>query len=224
MRTRKRWSSLLIASTLLLCLMFGSSAAQAGPPLICHPVEIGDAQSLPWGSDPFARSTSYNIERLIDDTVKILDNQSSVIVHMETLRRAALYVGRDSALATRILARLMARALDAEAVGTPNALSWFDAGYLAQCYEQLGMELGLACGEAQGVTGYAWVRRALALRGDDPELEFGAAMLTALAGIPEHEMHVTRVKELAKKKSLVARNLRIHSTKYWSHHRRKHRG
>ncbi len=32
---------------------------------------------------------------------------------------------------------------------------------------------------ARGVDGYAWVKRAIAQKGSDPQMEFGAAMITS---------------------------------------------
>src|SRR5258708_2810139 len=71
--------------------------AQAGPPLICHPFNIGGAQSLPWGhgsgwDDP---ASSYNTKNLASDTLAILDSSPTVLVRMETLRRAAIYGAND---------------------------------------------------------------------------------------------------------------------------------
>jgi hypothetical protein len=181
------------------------TSAAAGPPLICHPVKIGGAQSLPWDGNSAARD--YPSKSLVADTLRILGGDRSALVHMETLRRATLYIEKDRELALDLLSRLMGRALDAEADGKPDALAWFDAGYLVQCLQQNGLPLGLSSGEARGVAGYGWVRRALTLRPDDAELEFGAAMVTVVAGIPEHQQHQARAKALAKDGSLLAENL-----------------
>jgi hypothetical protein len=143
---------------------------------------------------------------------------------METLHRAALYTDRDPNLATRLMARLLGRTLDSEVAGQPEALTWFDAGYLAQCYHQLGLRLGLDAGVSEGVVGYAWVRRAVEIQPGDPELEFGAAMMTALADIPQHEVHVKRIRSLASADSLVVSNLDVHARKYWGQHRPRRRG
>ena len=215
----------LITAAAALGLFALTATALAGPPLICHPVDIGDAESLPWGSNAFDKKRGYGLDRLAGDTVAVLEKYDSALVHMETLRRAALYAQRDDDVATTLLATLMARALDAEASGEPDALTWLDAGYLAQCYHQLRVNSsGLECGAAEGVIGYGWVRRALELRADDPELEFAAAMMTALAHIPQHEAHVQRVRSLSKEDSLVHRNLEVHATQFWPHHRARARG
>jgi hypothetical protein len=204
---------LLVVAALSAAVMIHAPAA-AGPPLICHPVEIGDAESLPWGARAFDKDKSYRVARLADDTLEILRDSDSALVHQETLRRAALYCEGDRDLAVDLQAKLMARALDAEAAGKPDALAWLDAGYLAQCLHQLRSPSGIACGTAGGVVGYAWVRRALGLRADDPELEFAAAMMTAMAGGPRHEQHRARARSLAKSDPLLAGNLETHA-KHW---------
>ena len=49
-------------------------------------------------------------------------------------------------------------------------------------------------------------------------------MMTALAGIPEHETHVKRIRALAAADSLVVTNLDLHSRKFWANHRSRGRG
>ncbi len=186
------------------------TSAAAGPPLICHPVAIGKAKSLPWGGDTRARdarASDYALKSLAKDTLGILGEDRSALVHMETLRRATVYIDRDRDLALELLCGLMARALDAEAGGKPDALACFDAGYLVQCLKQNGLDLEVSGGAARGVAGYGWIRQALAIQPDDAELEYGAAMVTVMAGIPEHAQHVARARALAKEGTLVAENL-----------------
>lgn len=209
-------------TSLCLCVsavLLSASIAAAGPPLICHAVEVGDAECLPWGDKPFKQSRGFPTSELVGRTVKALTGTSSALVHMETLRRAALYSERDGELATQLIGALMARALDAEAAGTDASLAWLDAGYLAQCYDQLGVRTGVQCGSSGCIVGYAWVRRSIELSPDDAELEFAAAMMTALAGGSEHERHVARVRKLAARDSLVSRNLEVHAKQYWAHDR-----
>lgn len=217
--TTKRSTFVLLAAAVVGTAALVISTAQAGPPAICHPVEIGDQASLPWGNSAFDQKRGYSKSDVLDDTLKLLEASDSALVHMETLRRATLYLDGDTKRATTLMAMLMARALDAEAAGEPNALAWFDAGYLAQCYAQIGIKTGVSCGKANGVAGYGWIKRALQLRGDDPEMEFGAAVATVFAGILEHDEHAARVKTLAKKDSLAMKNLRYHAQKIWTHAR-----
>ena len=222
--TTKRNTFVLLAAALVGTAALVISTAQAGPPAICHPVEIGDQASLPWGSNAFDKKRGYSKSDVLDDTLKLLEASDSALVHMETLRRATLYLDRDTKRATTLIATLMARALDAEAAGEPSALAWFDAGYLAQCYAQVNIDTGISCGKADGVAGYGWIKKALQLRPDDAEMEFGAAMATVLAGIPEHDEHAARVKTLAKKDSLAMKNLKYHAERIWIHAHGRGRG
>ena len=197
-----------------------AARAVAGPPAICHPVEFEKgAESLPWGSGAFKEKRGYSKSRVVDDTVAVLDKNDDVLVHMETLRRATIYMQRDDAMAQDLLAALMARALDAEAAGKPSAITWLDAGYLCQCYYQIGLDVGRDCGRQRGIVGYAWVLRALALQPNDPELEFAAAMMTVAADVADHKTHIERVLVLAAPDSLVRSNLDTHRNEYWNHHR-----
>src|SRR5438128_8750374 len=89
---RRTLRSVSLTVTSLLCLMVFQQAALAGPPLICHPFEIGDAKSLPWaGSAWRAVKVDYNINRLVDDTLALLSPETAPLVRMETLRRATVY-------------------------------------------------------------------------------------------------------------------------------------
>jgi hypothetical protein len=68
------------------------TAAVFGPPTICHPIDIGTARSLPWGSGKFGASADYDLARTVEDTLEILRASPDTLVHMETLRRAAIYL------------------------------------------------------------------------------------------------------------------------------------
>ena len=66
----------------------------------------------------------------------MLGANTPVIVRMETLRRATIYGAKDQKIAYELLARLMARALNAESDGKTSAAAWFDAGYLVESLKQ----------------------------------------------------------------------------------------
>lgn len=157
--------------------------AHAGPPTICHPVAIGEARSLPMGRDLMDLARTYDADNVIKDTLAILKTAEPPLVRMETLRRATLYVQKNKARAHELLGDLAFIALDAEAAGKADysARAWFDAGYLAACYQQIGLDIDWNPGVAEGVHGYAWIGRALELSKGDPEMEYGAA----LAMLPE---------------------------------------
>ena len=179
----------------------------AGPPLICHSIQIGDAKSLPWISHTWNLSgtETYDVKNLVRDTLAILNPSAPVLVRMETLRRATLYARKDPQIARELLLKLHARATSAESAGPPDALAWFDAGYLAEAYKQwLGKE---SPNPAAGTDGYALVRKAIELRGPDPQMEFAAALITLSGPEKEHHEHVLRATAGAKQDPLLAQNL-----------------
>jgi hypothetical protein len=209
-------------SLILPAAMLGIAAsALAGPPLICHPISIGNASSLPLainngglGLDP-----NYNVKNLASDTLAILTPSTPVLVRMETLRRATLYARQDPQAAKQLLLELYARANDSDRAGHPDALALFDAGYLVECYKQwIGKNLphmtdGLRLdpNPAANLDGYAWVTRAIALRGSDAEMEFAAALISLT---PPHKGdlggHAERAQAGASSDPLLAGNLSSH--------------
>jgi len=180
--------------------------AYAGPPLICHAIDIGQAKTLPWVDLNYRKgSGAYDLKNLAQDTLSILDSDPSVLVHMETLRRATIYARQDQQVAKELLVRLRARAGDVGANGPAQSLAWFDFGYLAETYKQW-----FGNGEpnpAAGVDGYAWVKRAISSRGQDPEMEFAAALITLKGPDSEHREHTSKAMAGAKSDALLARNL-----------------
>jgi hypothetical protein len=191
-------------------LIFGfSTFALAGPPMICHVLNIGTSQTLPAVDLNYRKSSgSYDLANLTRDTLAILDSDPSVLVHMETLRRATIYARQDSQVAKELIVRLHARA-ERSGDSTRSALSWFDLGYLAETYKQW-----IGRGEpnpASGVDGYALVRKAISLResdrGTDPEMEFAAALITMNGPERDHNDHVQKAIAGAKVDPLLAENL-----------------
>jgi hypothetical protein len=89
--------------------------------------------------------------------------------------------------------------------GRPDGLAWFDLGYLAEAYKQW-----MSKGEpdpAAGFDGYTLVRKAIALRGSDPEMEFAAALITLRGSDSAHQDHARKAMAGAKSDPLLARNL-----------------
>src|ERR1700722_10938322 len=101
---------------ILAALFLLAASAQAGPPLICHTIEIGQAKSLPWIGHNWnlSGSENYDTKSLVSDTLDILAPDTPVLVRMETLRRATLYARQDPRAAKELLAKLHARATSAE--------------------------------------------------------------------------------------------------------------
>jgi len=93
----------------------------------------------------------------------------------------------------------------AETAGHPDALAWFDVGYLAEVYKQwIGKE---EHNPAAGLDGYAWVKKAISLRGPDPQMEFAAALITLMVRRTIHRQHVQNAVAGAKSDPLLAENL-----------------
>ncbi len=211
--TRLRIGSPRFAIALGAALLLIAIIAQAGPPLICHTIEIGRAKSLPWISHNWNLSggETYDTKNLVKDTLEILGPTTPVLVRMETLRRATLYARKDPLAAKELLARLHARATSLESSGHPDALAWFDVGYLAETYKQwIGQNLPhmtdgmrMDANPASGVDGYALVRKAIALRGDDPQMEFAAALITLSGPQEEHRQHAQKAIAGAKSDTLL---------------------
>jgi hypothetical protein len=220
MRKPKKFALLrkvVLVASVTLCFAI---VAQAGPPLICHTFEIGNAKSLPWADHSWnlTGSENYDTKNLVKDTLEILSPDTPVLVRMETLRRATLYARQDPVAAKELLARLHARATSAESAGHPDALAWFDVGYLVETYKQwIGKNLPhmtdrmrMDPNPAAGVDGYAMVKRAIALRGSDPEMEFAAALITLSGPQSEHAEHAQKAIAGAKTDALLAQNLATH--------------
>jgi hypothetical protein len=192
-----------LAISIVAVLLGFPTVALAGPPLICHRIEIGQAKSLPWVDLNYQKgSGGYDLKNLTGDTLAILDSNTPVLVRMETLRRATIYARQDPQVAKELLTRLHARALNSDA-GNLGALAWFDAGYLAAAYNQW-----LGDGEpnpAKGLDGYGWVNKAISMRGSDPEMEFAAALITGSER--ERNDHIEKAVVGAKADPLLAQNL-----------------
>jgi len=183
------------------------SPAFAGPPLICHAFDIGNAKSLPWVSHDWNLNggENYDTHQLAKDTIAILDASQVTLVHMETLRRATLYARKDAPAAKQLLLMVTARAEASQNSGHPDALAVFDAGYLAETFKQWLGEGGQ--NPANGMDGYRLVKRALGIRGNDGQMEFAAALVTLSGPARENQEHVQKAVDGAKTDTLLARNL-----------------
>jgi hypothetical protein len=177
--------------TLAFALVVTAAPALAGPPLVCHPIDIGTAQSLPWSSAPGWNGvlSSYDVARLGDDTASLLTAQTPVNVRRETLRRAAIYATRQAGLAEQLAARLIARA---NAAGDADPAAWFDAGYFVETIRQaarlaqilrpdqrIGWKL---TADPTHVDGLALIEKAIRMGGRDmqPAAAFVAAARTRI--------------------------------------------
>jgi hypothetical protein len=109
--------------------------------------------------------------------------------------------------AKELLTRVHARAAQSDG-SSASALPWFDLGYLAESYKQwMGKD---EPNPAKGLDGYALVQKAISLRGSDPEMEFGAAMIALTHSESDRNGHVEKAMAGAKTDSLLAQNLASH--------------
>ena len=169
---------IFIALALPVSLMATATVAMAGPPSICHPLDIGTAKSLPFTNDAFIPGDLQNSE-VIPATLSILDESSSAVVHMETLRRAFIYVGfgkRRSPHFQELIVKLKERALLAlVSPGTSpdrQALALFDVGFILQ----VQAEEGHGGGKDRYKAPQLYFAKATQLAPDNGEIALGAAI------------------------------------------------
>jgi hypothetical protein len=203
----------LVALGFLLTL---ARAAEAGPPLICHAFDAGNAPLLSWGQGQGWDSPdrSYDVQRLTADVVRLLSAEAPILARMENLRRATIYAARDRTVAAQLLAAIVGRAQGGSGSGDP--LAWFDAGYLVESYRQAShiYKWDMLSGAERekwsmrtapsGMDGYALVRKAIAMTGASPEMEFAASLMKDGSVSAEHRR---RAAAGAKAGSLLAKNL-----------------
>ncbi|MBZ5537262.1 MAG: hypothetical protein LAO31_15010 [Acidobacteriia bacterium] len=205
--TNKLLRSLLLSFILASTMMAWAQIAWAGPPLVCWPFDIGNAKSLPWGGSGWhATNSDYDIHRLVDDTLALLSADAPVLVRMETLRRATVYAMKDSLIGNQLYSRLAARAQDVHQKGNSEALALFDAGYLAESLKQANV-FSTDQKFASNPGGYSSVLKAIALRGNDPEMEFAAALISIEPRRSDHPEHLQKAVAGASENSQLARNL-----------------
>ena len=209
------------ALAILLTALYGSTV-WAGPPLVCHPLEIDGARSLPFGEGAYDTVSSYDRDQLTRDTLALLTPDTPVIVRMETLRRAVIYAVSDGAAKTvrsqALLAALMRRVLDAQATGKDDPLAWFDAGYAIETFKQTAYftkwgnspAFDLDKGTMRDWDGAAWVAHALAVRGKDPEMLFAMALIQAMRDRMSQNQSLRSAVDGATDGSLLAKNLLHH--------------
>jgi hypothetical protein len=205
----------LIASITLATLVVATPAL-AGPPFICHPFDIGTAKSLPWGAtnNYLAMRDDYDFHNVVADAEKLLTPSMPTIVRMETLRRAAIYASRDRAVATQFLGFVMGRATSLKEPGRPEALAWFDAGYVIEALSELeqvghyekqlrGLETVLA-GLTDSFSGRALIEKSATLRPDDAAIEFALGLISRA---PESDKHFDKARVASHQDALLANNL-----------------
>ena len=219
----KMLRSISLTLTSTVCLMIFQQVGLAGPPLLCHPFEIGNARSLQWSGPGWSQiDKNYDVNRLIDDTLGLLTSETPVLVRMETLRRATIYglmpsldrtvtsPVKNPVIASELLARMKARVPEA-GVKTDKksiAIALFDYGYLVESYKQAGY--GSQGAKLAGdIDGYGMIVKAIGLRGGDPEMELAAA-LAKHDRTGGYLAHLRRAAAGAQDGTMLARNLLSH--------------
>jgi hypothetical protein len=222
MDRRSNGASMSLATLLFLGAIVITSPAFAGPPLLCHPFDIGSARSLPWdGTEWWRGRTDYKLTNLLADTQSLLTPTTPIIVRMETLRRAVLYASQDRATATDLFAATADRARNLQKSGHLGALELFDAAFVTEAFRQVRW-LGDYNPEWRGrsqivdsVVGYAdgraLLEESLRLRPGDPTLEFAAALIeTGYKGNrAAYDEHARKARAGASNDPLLARNLTL---------------
>jgi hypothetical protein len=205
----------LVTSAAVLAAIVTATPAFAGPPLLCHPFEIGTARSLPWDGSWSQGKADYQTANLIADTEALLTPSTPVVVRMETLRRAALYASSNAQLANQLLSRLLARADASETAGRPDALALLDAAYVAEAFREIASLSGADfAARAEGARatlghadGYALISRSISARPDDPAIQFAAALIAADKNRARYTDHAAKARAGAGRDPLLARNL-----------------
>jgi hypothetical protein len=190
-----------------------AAPALAGPPLLCHPFDIGAAQSLPWdGTRGWSHGRSdYAVANLVADTQRIVQPDTPVVVRMETVRRAAIYASQDPAVTTALL-----DALGSPARAARDPLAPLDVAYAIEALHQITM-LGPRSEFAGRVAGInsvlagrntaPFIEAATKARPSDPAVSFAAAMILMGTDKDAYRVHAARARAGASQDALVSKNL-----------------
>ena len=208
-----------LTALLVVTAVATARPALAGPPLLCHPFDIGSAASLPWGSGSnwFDGSATYRLSGLVADTEALLTPDTPVVVRMETLRRASIYASRDPKIAADLMNRLTAKASSSKTSGHPDALALMDAAYVTEALRQVTLIGGVTGYKdrvdgvrdvLRGHDGIQYINASLSAKPGDPGLEFAAALIAADKDRAAYLRHAERARAGASQDALVARNLK----------------
>lgn len=199
-------------------------APALGPPLLCHPFDIGDAASLPFGKGAFDAEPGLSRKEVVDRTLTVLSGTRDATVHMETMRRAVIHLadGEESRGDTQMaqvrpllveLERLHDRAVRHHAADphdaaarTDLALTALDLAYAAGALSEFGLHVR----DRETIAALATV--ATTALPDDGAVQLGGALLALSVGDQARMYaHLDRallaVKAAPKGSSLLAHNI-----------------
>lgn len=161
----------LLTAGVLAGASLAFAATSMGPPGLCGPIHAGaDAQTLAGAyKDVKNDNVLPALTTLLD---QFPDHATS---RMEAIRRAVFATETKADRLERIALHLLARAACAEPKSQAAAI--FDAGYFIYVCSVLADTELKTLGAADGIAGYALVKRAVALK-DDPEMQVGACYVT----------------------------------------------
>lgn len=210
------WIALSIAAPIIVSLIVTAHSALAGPPLLCHAIEIGDAKSLPWGDGPW-RNDKIDLKDadFVAQALTLLSPDAAVLTRMETIRRATIHAAEHPKAASDLMTAIRFRVSNAD---EPDAMALFDLGYLTAVYAQMnivtdnnatgysgGQRTKLAAPDV--LSAYTLLKKSSALAGHDAAIEFALALVTLSPAHPAHKTHLQNAVAGAFEGSLIAINI-----------------
>jgi hypothetical protein len=208
--------SLTAAAPLLVSLLLNVVNVVAGPPLLCHPIEIGDATSLPWGDGTWQNEKIELTDAdFVAQTLAILSTDAMVLTRMETIRRAAIHAAERPKAAANLMSAVRLRVSNDD---TPVAMHHFDLGYIMAAYEQMNIvtehnATGITGGHRsslsvpEGLNAYDLLEKAAKMAPRDAAIEFALALVTLSPSRAAHKKHLQNAISGAPEGSLLATNL-----------------
>ncbi len=208
------------AALALIATLVFSTTAFAGPLLVCHGYDIGDAKSLPWDESYVwsASKPTYDLSRLVADTEAILMPATPIVVRMETLRRAAIYASHDRAIATTLRDRLLARVDASRRSGRADTSALVDAAYLMATFHQIALmapdrDFRTRAANVNGLSdrerAHALIKEAVQQHPEQPAIEFAAALVTFGWDRAAYVQFAHDTRMTAPRDALVAKNVAL---------------
>ncbi len=213
-----------LSALCVLLILTAGWGLRPGPPMICDRVECGDVTNLP--PDKPGKGEA---EKLLASLPSFLKESTSILAHMEALRRAAIVLQGHADAEMKLLAALACRALNTEASGKGDAAAWFDLAFFIGCQNQIGrLDDDGVIDTEEGVRGFGYMKKALVLAPDSGEMQYGAALMMHPAmrsrdhampanpglGKDVYDQHLRKAASMAGPGSMLEKNLRTHITRW----------